>query len=314
MRGWCLKRCAVFTSVASLATCSSPSPKAREAPAAVATARQPIPAAPSTPVLSVSEAATLTLTAMGDLAAMSSRGTIRILVAPSPTGYVTNAGQQHGAAVDAGKAFETFARESAAVGNANLRVVFIPLPPEQLLAALTAGHGDIIAGRFAHTYEREDIASFSEPIVKDVREVLVTGPGVPPIVSLEDVAGRSIHVRRSSDHFASLTRLNGQLAKINKPGSKIVQVDPALSDEDLLRLVNDGKVPVTLVDQYLAAAWRPVFEKIAVNTDVSVSQDGIYAWVVRKDSPQLLALINDFIKSHDFTGLDTRAVDKYGRR
>jgi membrane-bound lytic murein transglycosylase MltF len=147
-----------------------------------------------------------------------------------------------------------------------------------------------------------------------VREVLATGPGVPPIVSLEDVAGRSIHVRRSSDHFASLTRLNGQLAKINKPGAKIVAMDPALSDEDLLKMVNDGRIPITLVDQYLVATWRPVFDKIAVNTDVSVSQDGVYAWVVRKDSPKLLALINDFIKSHDFTGLDARAVEKYGRR
>src|SRR4030095_5708186 len=203
MLGGFLKWCAILIVVAVLTACASPSPERPHDTAPPASvARQPIPEAASTPVLSVSEAATLTLTAMGDLTAMSSRGTIRILVAPSPTDYVVNAGQQRGAAVDAGKAFETFARDSAASGGSRLRVVFIPLTPEKMLAALTAGHGDIIAGRFAHTYEREDIASFSEPIVKDVREVLVTGPGVPPIVSLEDVAGRSIHVRRSSDHFA----------------------------------------------------------------------------------------------------------------
>jgi membrane-bound lytic murein transglycosylase MltF len=309
MRGGCPKWCAVFTCVVALSACSSPSPeKPKETAAPAPVSRQPIPEAPSTPVLSVSDAATLTLTATGDLTAIATRGTIRILVAPSPTDYVAIAGQQHGAAVDAGKAFETFARASAAVGNPSVRVAFIPLPSEQLLAALTAGHGDLIAGRFAHTYEREDIASFSEPIATGVREVLVTGPGVAPIVSLEDVAGRAIHVRRSSDHFASLTRLNGQLAKINKPGCTIVQVDPALADEDLLRMVNDGQVPVTLVDHNLAATWRSVFDKIAVNTDVAVSQDGYYAWVVRKDSPRLLALVNEFIKTHDFRELDARAV------
>ena len=267
-----------------------------------------IPQAPSEPPLSRADITAASEPATGDLDAMVLRGTLRILVAPNPTDYAADSGQQHGAAFDAGKAFEAFARASATVGNAHVRVIFIPLPPEQLLSALTLGRGDIIAGRFAHTYERDDLVSFSEPIVKDVREVLATGPGVPPIVSLEDVAGRAIHVRRGSDHFASLTRLNGQLAKINKPICKIVAMDPALTDEGLLQMVNDGKVPVTLVDQYLAATWRAVFDRVAVNPEVAVSQDGIYAWVVRKDSSMLLALINAFVQTHDFTGIDARAV------
>ncbi len=249
--------------------------------------------------------------ATGDVDAMTSRGTIRVLVARGQTNYSIDDGQQYGAAFEAGKAFESFVRVASDTGATRVKVVFIPMPPEELLAALTSGRGDMIAGRFAHTFEREELVAFSEPIVKDVREVLLTGPGVQPIVSLEDVAGRSIHVRRGSDHFSSLTRLNGQLAKINKPVCKIVAMDPSLTDEDLLRMVNDGRVPVTLADQYLVAAWRRSLDNIAVNPDVSVSQDGIYAWAVRKDSPKLLGLVNEFLRSHDLQGLDARAVARW---
>jgi membrane-bound lytic murein transglycosylase MltF len=269
-----------------------------------------VPEAAATPAPSVAEIASLSAPAIDDLDARRSRGVIRILVAANQTDYFIDAGQ-HGAAFDAGKAFESFANATFNAGQPPLRVIFITSGPENLVSALTAGRGDIIAGRFAKTFEREDIVAFSEPVVKDVREVLVTGPGVPPIVSLEDVAGRSIHVRRGSDHFASLTRLNGQLAKINKPGCTIVGMDSSLTDEDLLQMVNDGRVPVTLVDHYLAAAWRTVLDKIAVNPDVSVSQDGIYAWALRKDSPKLLALVNEFIRTHELRGLDVRAAARW---
>ena len=253
----------------------------------------------------------MTAKATGDFDAVSSRGVIRVLVSPGQTDYFVRQGRHSGAAVDAGKAFESFVRVAGGKGAERLKIVFIPLSPEQRLTALTQGRGDVIAGRFAKTYEREELVAFSDPIQAGVREVLVTGPSVSPIVSLEDVAGRSIHVRRGSNQFVSLTRLNGQLAKINKPVCKIVEMDPALTDEDLLRMVNDRQVPVTLVDHYMAEAWRPVLDRIAVNPDVAVSQDGAFAWAVRKDSPKLLALVNEFIRTRDLQGLDARAAARW---
>ena len=312
MRGRCLRWCAVLTCTVAVAGCSAPAPTASGAAAVGAEhARAAVPDAPPEPTLSEADSASISVRATGDLDAMLSRGAVRILVGPGLTDFAIDDQRQSGAAVDAGRAFESFVRKASGVDGSRATVAFISVAPEQLLASLLSGRGDLIAGRFSRTLEREDVVVFSEPVMNGVREVLVTGPGVPPMASLEDVAGRSIHVRRGSDHFASLTRLNGQLAKINKPVCKIVAMDPSLTDEDLLRLVNEGRVPVTLVDQYLAAAWRPVFDKIAVNADVSVSQDGIYAWAVRQDSPRLLALVNEFLRTHDLRGLDTRAVSRW---
>lgn len=268
------------------------------AAAAVNSGRKPVPAAEPEPAIPKNEIDRLRAAGVGDLDAMAGRGYLRVLVVPSRTEYAIENGVQGGVTFNAGKAFEAFVDSKRAGGSASLKVVFIPTRNDALVAELNAGHGDIAANLLL-TFERDDQVAFSEFVHKGVREVIVTGPGVPPIVSLEDVAGRAIHVRKSSDHYASLVRLNQQLAKVDKPVCKIIVVDEALMDEDLVRLVNDGKIPATLVDDYLYKLMRATVATATVNEDVAVSQDGIIAWAVRKDSPQLRALVNEFIKSHD---------------
>ncbi len=219
-----------------------------------------------------------------------------MLVVPSRAQYTIENGQQRGATFDAGKAFEAFINSQLTAGTEPVKVVFIPVRNDALVGDLKAGHGDI-AANLLFTFERDDQVAFSEPVRKGVRELIVTGPGAPPIVSLEDVAGRSIHVRRSSDHYASLVRLNEQLAKVDKPVCKIVIADESQTDEDLLEQVNAGTIPATLLDDYLYEELRAQFGKVAVNEDVAVSQDGVVAWATRKDSPKLLALVNEFART-----------------
>jgi len=90
--------------------------------------------------------------------------------------------------------------------------------------------------------------------------------------------------------------LNDQLTKINRPPARIV-ISTAKTDEDLLEMVDAGKVPATIVDSYVFDQWRKTFQKITANPDVAVSQDGKLAWVTRKDSPKLLAVVNEFFAS-----------------
>jgi len=160
---------------------------------------------------------------------------------------------------------------------------------------LLAGKGDI-ATNLLLTFERDDQVAFAKPILTGIRELVVTGPGEKPLVSLEDVGGRAIHVRKASDHHASLLRLNDQLIKINRPPAKIV-ISTASTDEDVLELVNAGKIPATLADSYVFDRWRKTYEKITANPDVAVSQDGTLAWVTRKDASKLLAVVDEFVLS-----------------
>jgi membrane-bound lytic murein transglycosylase MltF len=232
----------------------------------------------------------------GDLDAMIDRGVVRMLVAPGRTHFDEVGNVQRGRTVDAAAAFEHFLNQRLAPRTISVRL--ISTSEAALVSDVIAGQGDI-AANVRRTFERDDLVAFAKPMRADVREIIVTGPGVVPLVSLEDAGGRTIHVRRDSDHHASLVRLNAQLKKIDRTQAKIVFTQQ--SDEELLDLVNSGKIPATLVDDYVYDARRAQLDKTAVNRDVAVSQDGEIAWVTRKDAPRLLALVNEFFASHRLT-------------
>ncbi len=234
----------------------------------------------------------------GDLDALIERGTIRVIVPPSRTHFQVVNGRQRGRTVDAVAAFEQFLNQRIAPRSVSL--ILIPSSETSLVTDVVAGQADIAAS-LLRTFERDDQVAFAKPWRTGIRELIVTGPGTPTLVSLEDVGGRNIHVRRNSDHHASLLRLNDQLKKIDRPPAKVVLAAESQTDEDLLELVNSGRIPATLVDDYLYDAWRATFDKTSVNRDIAVSQDIEISWVTRKDSARLLALINEFFSLHRLT-------------
>ncbi len=297
-------RAAVIAAAVLLAACggTTESPAPAPAPAVVPAAaptmeRRAIEEAPAEPPPSAPALAAIKAPALGDLDAMASRRRLRILVAASRTYYSVDNNRQRGATYDAGVAFARFVTAQSDSAQAAVAVVFIPTHEDALVANLLAGRGDI-AANVRQTFERDDQVAFATPTRIGIRELVVTAPGQRPVVSLEDVAGRAIHVRKSSDHYRSLLRLNEQLKKIDRQPSRIVIADETLTDEDLLDRVNEGSFPATLADDYVFAARRRELSSAGANKDVAVSQDGVLAWVTRKDAPQLLAAINAFFATH----------------
>ncbi len=166
-------------------------------------------------------------------------------------------------------------------------------PEDALIRDLLAGKGEIAANLLL-SFERDDQVAFARPIVTGIREVIVTGPNERPLVSLEDVGRRRIHVRKASDHYASLTRLNEQLTKIARPPAQIVISPATQTDEDLIKLVSAGKIPATVAYDNEFRACCAALPGLNVNADIAVSQDGSMSWVTRKDTPQLLDILNAF--------------------
>ena len=284
-----------------IATGCADSAPARPLPSSNATATAPaivdIPRAADRPVAAGGDMRTLE-PFTGDLDALVERGVVRVIVAPGRTHYDVENGVAHGRTVDAAAAFERFLNQRLAPRSVS--VVVTTASETALIADVIAGHADIGANLW-RTFERDDKVAFATPWRTGVREIVVTGPSAPPLVSLEDVGGRTIHVRRNSDHHASLVRLNEQLKKIDRPPAKIVTAAESQTDEDLLELVNNGRAPATLVDDYLYDRWRQTLDRTNANRDVAVSQDGELSWVVRKDAPKLLALVNEFFSTHRLT-------------
>ena len=295
-------RATVVAAAMFLAACGGKTEPPAPAPAAAPTAapsaeRRPIEEAVAEPPPSAAALAAMKAPALGDLDAMASRRRIRILVPASRTYYSVDNDLQRGATYDAGVAFARFVTAQLGSAQPPIAVVLIATREDALVRDLLAGRGDI-AANLRQTFERDDQVAFATPTRTGIRELIVTGSGQRPVVSLEDVAGRAIHVRKSSDHYSSLLRLNEQLKKIARPPSRIVLADEKLTDEDLLDRVNEGTYPATLADDYVFEARQRELTSVKANKDVAVSQDGIIAWVTRKDEPQLLAAVNAFFAAH----------------
>jgi membrane-bound lytic murein transglycosylase MltF len=236
----------------------------------------------------------------GDWDAIESgeRRFIRALVPYSRTMYFLSGAEQRGIAFEALREFERTLAKRSPKGRVPPKIVIVPTARDRLLPALAEGRGDIAIGGLTVTPERERQVAFSMPTLNDVREVVVTAAGAPPVTSLDDLAGREIHVRRSSSYYESLTAAGERLRAAGREPPRIVVADEMLETEDLLQLVDAGALPATMADAHLARAWSGLFDRMVVNDGLALRDGGTLAWAVRKDAPQLLGIVNDFLKTH----------------
>jgi membrane-bound lytic murein transglycosylase MltF len=123
----------------------------------------------------------------------------------------------------------------------------------------------------------------------------VTGPASPNIASLDDLSGKAVFVRKSSSYYESLVTLNKRFAAEKKPLVTLKEAPETLEDEDLLEMLNAGLIALIVVDKHKADFWKQIFPKLAVHDDVVLRSGGEVAWAFRKGSPQLSAMLDDFI-------------------
>jgi membrane-bound lytic murein transglycosylase MltF len=196
------------------------------------------------------------------------------------------------------KLFENDLNTDLKTGNLKVHVVIVPMTRKQLYPALASGKVDMVAAMVTVRPELEKLAAFSEPTRTNVNEVVVTGPGAPPIASVDDLAGQDVFVRKGSIYEESLVRLNEQLKARGKPAVVIDEAPDVLEDDDVLEMVNAGLVPITVVDDYLAEFWSKVFTSITVHSDIAVRAGGSLAVAFRKENPKLRETVNTWLRKH----------------
>jgi len=234
----------------------------------------------------------------GDFDEMIKRRMIRVAVTFNRTHYFVDRGQERGITYEALKAFENDLNSDLKTGNLKVHVVIVPMSRDQLYPALAGGNVDMVAAMVTVRPELEKLAAFSEPTRTNVNEVVVTGPGAPPINTVDDLAGREVFVRKASPYYESLTRLNGQLKGRGKPAVAINEAPDVLEDEDVLEMVNAGIAPITVVNDYMAEFWSQVYTGITLHRDVVLRSNGQLAVAFRKDNPKLREAVNQWIRKH----------------
>jgi len=251
----------------------------------------------------------------GDLDELLQSRIIRIAVAYSKTQYYVVKGVPRGMTYEAGKAFEDYLNLKYPQKTKNIRihVIFVAEPRDKLFSSLNEGFADIAAAGLTITPERQKLADFSDPVIKTINEIAVTGPQSPKLASLDDLAGQEVFLRKSSSFWEHVQRLNERFQKEHKPAIKLRAVPDNLEDEDLLEMVNAGLFSTTIVDDIVAGLWSKLFTKLQLHPDIIVNTGGEYGWATRKNSPQLIASVNDFFKTHrQGTTYGNTLLRKYG--
>lgn len=234
----------------------------------------------------------------GDLDGMIERRVIRVLTVYGLGSYFIDGGQEKGPTYEMFKLFEQKLNEKLGRGHVKVYVVLLPVARDQLLQGLIDGRGDIAAAALTITPERQALVDFTDPITKELNEILVTGPAAPQIRTLEDLAGLDVSARESSSYFESLQALNRKLESEGLEPMHIHPMSELLEDDDMLEMVHSGLLPFIVVDDYSARQWTGALENIVLRDDLVLRKGGRLGWAFRKNSPELAAELNAFVKEN----------------
>lgn len=212
-----------------------------------------------------------------DLPGLKERGRLRMITRNNPMTYFIHRGRQVG--------FEyELMRKFAEQHDLRLDIV-IPDSHADVLTYLREGKGDVVAAAMTITPERRALAAFSPPY-NEVDELVVVRAGVDSINSLHDLAGRTVHVRRSASFYTTLTALQDSI------DLEIALVSDAMETEEILAGVEEGLYDITLCDSNLLDVELAYGRRLKAAFSIKPTRLG---WAVRKENPALLAALDRYV-------------------
>jgi len=235
---------------------------------------------------------------LGDLDEMVARGEIRVLTSFTLGSYFIDRGRQRGTVLEMSRILEKYVREKIGSDARRLKVTIIPVRRDQLLPHLLAGHGDIAFANLTVTTNRRQIVDFTNPFTNEVKEFLVSAPDQPAVSTLDDLAGQEIVVPAASSYFESIVETNQDFIKRGLDPIRITISDPRLEIEDIIEMMNSGLLPRTVADSHRMKLWSKVFENVTVHEDIVFRENAEIALAMRKNSPQLKELLDEFIREN----------------
>jgi membrane-bound lytic murein transglycosylase MltF len=248
----------------------------------------------------------------GDLDGILERGLLRVAIPYGLSTYFIDGPVQKGLTYERVMGFEAALKKALGEKAANLTLVIVPTNLSRWLPMLIEGRADLAAGNLTITDERRALVDFSNPFLTGMREVLITGPAAPDVRTADDLLTSAVHVRRSSSFFEHLAAFNAERVATGKAALPVVLANENLSTEDLIEEVNAGLVPATIADEPVAALFAQIFGNVRVHDDLIVASDQEIGWAMRKGSPKLKALVNDYVpEAREGSKLGNVLINRY---
>ncbi|MDR4502020.1 MAG: transporter substrate-binding domain-containing protein [Nitrospirales bacterium] len=219
----------------------------------------------------------------GDLGAIKQHRVLRVLTRNNPATYFLWRGELLG--------FEyELSRHFAQAHKLRVEMV-VPPRREDLIPWLIEGKGDIVAASMTITPERKSKGvTFSRPYFKS-SEIVVTRAEEPEskLQSTQDLAGRTVAIRRSSSYWPTIKALQKQGIDV-----KLEEVPEELETEEIISRLAKGKYDLTVADSHLLdieLTWRE-----DIRAAFPLGEPRPHGWVIRDSNPELLKAVNAFLK------------------
>lgn len=232
-------------------------------------------------------------TSTADFSEIRKAGRLRVGVPYSRTNFFLEEDRFRGFEYELFHEFEKQMHQSRARGEAPLTIIFHLTPVANLVQAVAEGKVDVAAG-IVITEERQRSVAFTQPYLDDIHAVVVSNKSEPEISRLQELSGKSIVVNRGSSYPGLLEELGKSLQKedLDPPRVELVET---METEDIFEMVNSGAISWTIAHEHLADLWKQVLPNLRVYSDLQVGQPAEFAWAVRKENPELLKVLNDYI-------------------
>lgn len=171
---------------------------------------------------------------------------------------------------------------------------------EDMMKKLKGGEGDIIAAGLTVTSERKSEMRFTENLYL-TRQVLVQRkPKNWQQMKRHEIdnylirdpiqlIGDTVYVKKNSSFYSRLKNLEDEIG--GRIHIKLVDADTPV--EELIAMVVDGDIRMTVADQNVADINASYYGVLDVGTAISFSQQ--IAWAVRRESEYLLDTVNYWI-------------------
>jgi len=220
-------------------------------------------------------------------------GQITVITRNNPSCYYTYRDAPMGFEYDLAKAFSE---------RLGVQLKIITPQWEGLLKTLDNGLGDFIAAGLIVTPNRRELIDFSDPYLT-IEQVVVTHTRNSQVRNLEDLAGKTIHVRRASSYEERLSEL--------KSGGLDIKI--ALHDdmptEELIEMVATREIEFTVANSNVALLNRRYYPDIRIAFPIAEPQ--ALGWAVKKGEKKLLAEMNKFFQEIKEDGTLDRIYQKY---
>ncbi len=187
---------------------------------------------------------------------------------------------------------------------------------EQSIDLLNKGEGDLIAFPLTITQDRTKYLSFTKAQFNTCQVLVQKKPAnwrrMPParverglIRNPVDLIGKEVHVMNESSFKERLKNLSMEVG-----GEIVIHEDSASAEtESLILKVAMGEIQYTVTDQTIGMVNAIYYPNLDISTVLSLPQQ--IAWAVRKNSPDLLGAVNEWLDELKNNGRFKTIYNKY---